>query len=274
MYVIDLAETAITMYCAWQQLVWSQGPYESLPDFLWSVGVSQLLAGIVSFMTQCFFARRIWILKNTSIMRKLVICIVTLAVTQFASVVSLTALMVLNSSNTEALDAETAVTIMWLAGSFVCDTLIAGSLLHTLVKARSETPIKRTATILTKLITVTVQTGFITAFVAGLQLVAFFLSAYAVNNQYHIMFSFLLGKLYSNVLLATLNARTVAVRVVDNEVDTDLTTQLGQGIVFRAASSTRATGLTGALQVVSHAIDNEPIETSKEHADGRFRVYV
>ncbi|KII83979.1 hypothetical protein PLICRDRAFT_69612, partial [Plicaturopsis crispa FD-325 SS-3] len=99
---------------------------------------------------------------------------------------------------------------LWLAGSFTSDFLITGSLLHILFEARSRTPIKKTSNILTKLIAVTVQTGFITAVVAGLQLIASlinFATSDSGQNQYYITFSFLLGKLYSNVLFATLNAR-------------------------------------------------------------------
>ncbi|KII83994.1 hypothetical protein PLICRDRAFT_435072 [Plicaturopsis crispa FD-325 SS-3] len=89
----------------------------------------------------------------------------------------------------------------------VC-TLMAGWLLYILFKARSQTQNKSAATILTRLLSVTVHTGFATAVAAGLQLVAHILSLVAAN-QYRLMFSLFIGKVYANVLLATLNARTV-----------------------------------------------------------------
>ncbi|KII83992.1 hypothetical protein PLICRDRAFT_180014 [Plicaturopsis crispa FD-325 SS-3] len=271
-YILDLAQTAVTMYCAWLQLVWAQGPYESLSAFDSSLGVLQLLAGIVSCITQCFFARRIWILENTLVLRRLVTCIVMLAALQCASAVAYSSIIILDTITSTA--ARITVPTIWLTGSFICDALIAGSLLYIFFKARSETQIRRTTTLLTKLIKVTVETGFITAVVAGLQLIAYLLDI-AVPNQYYVMFSLLLGKLYSNVLLATLNARTVTVRVDGNEVGTDVATKFSQGIVFRAAPpcSTQATTLSALVSSSEDAAaSNGPVAPSKEHADGRLHV--
>ncbi|KII86928.1 hypothetical protein PLICRDRAFT_177644 [Plicaturopsis crispa FD-325 SS-3] len=257
-YAIDIVQTAFATYTAWLQLVWAQGNYESLTDFNWSVCLTPIFAGIVSCGIQLFFARRIWILKNTSIMRKLVVCIVVLAVVQCGSAVAY-AIMGLTNTPFSANQVLSAL-VIWLPASFFCDVIIAGSLLHILRRARSQTPIKATETILTRLIVVTIQTGFITAVVAGLQLLSYIL-CFVTESQYYIMFSFVLGKLYSNVLLATLNARAVVVRVADNEVST-VAMKTSQGIVFRVEPASDSSQATVLSAVVSQ---NKPAEDPKEY---------
>lgn len=67
---------------------------------------------------------------------------------------------------------------------------------------------------MTKLIVLTVQTGFITAAAAGVQLTLFLLNP----TNFSDIPAFILGKMYSNVLLATLNARTIIAREATHEV--------------------------------------------------------
>ncbi|KII83981.1 hypothetical protein PLICRDRAFT_180008 [Plicaturopsis crispa FD-325 SS-3] len=275
LYGIDVVQTAVTTYCAWLQLVWSQGPYENITAYNWALAVLQLLAGVADVPSCLGICRRIWILQNTSIMRKLVVCIVMLAVIQCLSAAGLTGVVIFDSTSaraqaqdTRAQAAELVAIIIWLTASFICDALIAGSLLHIFIKTRSQTPIKRTASLLTRLIALTVQTGFITAIAAGVQLVTQVLDVTVLSNQYYVMFSFLLGKLYSNVLLATLNARTATVRVAESEASTDAATKISQGIVFRDPS--RATALVSVSE--NECAGNEPAAMMKENGDDELTV--
>ncbi|KII85301.1 hypothetical protein PLICRDRAFT_338708 [Plicaturopsis crispa FD-325 SS-3] len=155
---------------------------------------------MVSCTVQCFFARRIWILKCTWIMRRIVVCIVALAVAQCAGAIIFTALRI-DSNMPPIFLRQMVAPIIWLAGSFLCDLLIVGSMLHLLSEARSQTSIKSTESIITKLIILTLQTGFITALVAGIQLTIYLLrNGHAMlPNQYDYASMFMLGKLYSNV---------------------------------------------------------------------------
>ncbi|KII85300.1 hypothetical protein PLICRDRAFT_338850 [Plicaturopsis crispa FD-325 SS-3] len=84
---------------------------------------------MVSCTVQCFFARRIWILKCTWIMRRIVVCIVALAVAQCAGAIIFTALRI-DSNMPPIFLRQMVAPIIWLAGSFLCDLLIVGSMLH------------------------------------------------------------------------------------------------------------------------------------------------
>ncbi|KII85297.1 hypothetical protein PLICRDRAFT_45491 [Plicaturopsis crispa FD-325 SS-3] len=182
--------------------------------------------------------------------------------------------------------------IIWLAGSFLCDLLIVGSMLHLvsphhhpcqcahatysalrtlqLSEARSQTSIKSTESILTKLIILTLQTGFITALVAGIQLTIYLLrNGHAMlPNQYDYASMFMLGKLYSNVLMATLNARVVVSAAVLDEVDS-APAKSSQGMAFRLnlTDLSQTTGPHSAMEAVAGANEEHDVTTPQEQRD-------
>ncbi|KII86989.1 hypothetical protein PLICRDRAFT_177697 [Plicaturopsis crispa FD-325 SS-3] len=228
-YVVDAAQTAIGTYNASVVLVWGPAGYAHRSDFIWSISLVQILAGVVPCLVQCFSARRIWLLKNTRTMSALVVCIVALSIAQGAAAI-VNASQAFVRTNVPFIK-EIEAPIIWLSLSFLCDVLIAGSLLHLLKEARAQTPFKATHTLLTRIIAVTVQTGCVTAVAAGLQLAAVLLD-FAQTTQYSEMFAFVLATLYANVLMATLNARTALVRAVDDGVNT-VALKSGEGVAFR-----------------------------------------
>ncbi|KII85309.1 hypothetical protein PLICRDRAFT_701457 [Plicaturopsis crispa FD-325 SS-3] len=264
-YTLDVFQTAFATYNAWMQLIWALGNFETLLDYIWSLSAVQILAGILSCTVQCFFARRIWILKHTAMMRRIVVCIVVLAFLQCFGVIAFTALRV--DTDIKPVFAQQMVAPMiWLAGSFICDVLIVGSMLSILKEARSQTTIKSTESILTKLIILTMQTGLITALTAGIQLIIYLLrtSAAMPQNQYDLVPMFMLGKLYSNVLMATLNARTTVgggeVTTVANKSSIAFRTDLTD-----TSRTTEGSTVNGGEDGVG--ANDEPIAASKERRD-------
>ncbi|KII88013.1 hypothetical protein PLICRDRAFT_176753 [Plicaturopsis crispa FD-325 SS-3] len=230
-YFVDIVQTAISTYCAWVQLIFKPYGYGDVLDDNWSNTTLSLYAGTVSFTVQCFFAWRIWVLQNTPIMRKLVICIVILAVVQCGAALVVTGQFTARKVPEQDQWVEPA--IIWLIASLLCDILISGCLSHFLRKARSQTPFLATQKLLTKLLILTVQSGLITAVVAGLELASFIIAIFLVSNYWDHGFTIVLGKLYSNTLLASLNARTVVTRISDNQTDFGAEMRSDQGIAFR-----------------------------------------
>ncbi|KAJ7701205.1 hypothetical protein B0H17DRAFT_1046214 [Mycena rosella] len=72
------------------------------------------------------------------------------------------------------------------------------------MQAQHQSRFKSTETILNRLIINTIETGAITA---GLALVELILFKIWPNTYYHITTEYVLGRMYSNVLIATLNGR-------------------------------------------------------------------
>jgi len=93
---------------------------------------------------------------------------------------------------------------IWLTGSAVCDVVISLTMIIILSNYRKKSPWKKTDTIIQKLIYHTIETGAVSAVVAVVDVVLFTVDP---NNFLHIAPAFMLGKVYSNVMLATLNSR-------------------------------------------------------------------
>ncbi|KDN49856.1 hypothetical protein RSAG8_01921, partial [Rhizoctonia solani AG-8 WAC10335] len=89
----------------------------------------------------------------------------------------------------------------WLGAAAVCDILIVYMLSHALMTQR--TGFGRTDALINKILWYTINTGLLTSLIAVTDLITFC----TMDNMIHLGFNFVLGKLYTNTLLATLNAR-------------------------------------------------------------------
>ncbi|KAK7035346.1 hypothetical protein VNI00_011877 [Paramarasmius palmivorus] len=93
---------------------------------------------------------------------------------------------------------------LWLAGSFVADVLITGSMFWILHTAKAKSSFARSDALINRLISNTVQTGALTVVVATVDLALF---VRFTDATYHFVPAYILGKLYTNSFMATLNAR-------------------------------------------------------------------
>ncbi|KAG7095636.1 hypothetical protein E1B28_006359 [Marasmius oreades] len=92
--------------------------------------------------------------------------------------------------------------VVWLASNLIADSLIALTLIILLSRASRMIPSAKTR--LEKIMMVCIETGLITGCAALTELI-FFL---AFRNSFlHLIFFFMLPKLYSNSMMATLNVR-------------------------------------------------------------------
>ncbi|KAJ6624563.1 hypothetical protein B0H10DRAFT_1943162 [Mycena sp. CBHHK59/15] len=90
------------------------------------------------------------------------------------------------------------LTIFWLAGAFVTDILI------TVQTAKASSHVSRTESMINRLILNTIQTGAATVLVAGADLAMF---VKFTDTNYYFAFGYVLGKLYTNSFMVTLNLR-------------------------------------------------------------------
>ncbi|KAJ7045919.1 hypothetical protein C8F04DRAFT_1388466 [Mycena alexandri] len=109
------------------------------------------------------------------------------------------------ASNIEAAASHmTPEVTLWIAASVACDILITLSLVWVFSRQKNKTNFARTNGIINKLIRYSVETGGITTFLAVLNMV-FWLTCRQWN--FYFIFFLLNGKMYSNALMAQLNAR-------------------------------------------------------------------
>ncbi|KAF9558402.1 hypothetical protein CPC08DRAFT_692169 [Agrocybe pediades] len=202
--LIDIAQTVITTHVTWYYSVqnWAD-PTVFFRDSPWSAATIPLFAGLVSGIVQLFYSWRIWVLAPTKVMRGLAILISLIAVSQGATAIVTSIVIQFDKTQQRLLELHPAFEY-WLAGSFTVDILISAAMLYILYTAKSRTPWSRTDNLFNRLIINAIQTGSITVICAGVDLALFV--AFTSNN-YHYVPAYILAKLYSNSLLATLNGR-------------------------------------------------------------------
>ncbi|KAJ7474313.1 hypothetical protein FB451DRAFT_1248590, partial [Mycena latifolia] len=203
-YLLDVAQTAISSHFAFKVLCDGWGDPTALSSLPWSSAATPIFTGLISASVQIFFSWRIYVLKGENPWALAIsVLIVVLALMQSFAAITTDSLFAATPKLSELRNLMVGVKV-WLIGSAVCDVFITVTMITILSRYRQNTPWKNTDGLITKLIYHTVQTGAVTSFVALVEVVLFIVYP---GNYLHITLAFMLGKVYSNVLLATLNGR-------------------------------------------------------------------
>ncbi|KAF8194639.1 hypothetical protein BJ912DRAFT_178293 [Pholiota molesta] len=170
-----------------------------LDKIVWSMLVEVIFNGFTALLVQSFLAMRVWRLSNR---KKVLIGVVgVLVLGEFACVVAYT-YMALHLETYVQLAKLKTLSILVNALAAAGDVLIAATLCALLHCSR--TGFQRSDTMINKLIIFSVNTGVLTSLCAIASLISI---ACAGNTFLYIGFFFCIGRLYTNSLLATLNAR-------------------------------------------------------------------
>ncbi|RPD54774.1 hypothetical protein L226DRAFT_611205 [Lentinus tigrinus ALCF2SS1-7] len=205
LFAVECAQIAVATHDAYEDFGVGWGSMAALESgqLLWLTAV---FSAIVSGAVQCFYAWRIYHLSGKIIYLSVFIAMVSLMQASGAMATGITShlLSVSNASIEEASAKTRGSTIVWLAGSLICDVLIATSMLFFLSKRKQGLS---TDAILSRIITLTVETGVLTATVACIDLSLFV--AFPQTN-YHFAPALVLSKLYSNSFMVLFNNRIQA----------------------------------------------------------------
>ncbi|KDR81049.1 hypothetical protein GALMADRAFT_153413 [Galerina marginata CBS 339.88] len=197
----DTVHQILITHTVYTYTVTNWGNPEQLGLIVWSMLVEVVFNGLTAFLVQSFLAMRVWRLSNR---KKLLTTVVALLVVgEFGCVIAFTAIA-LHLKTYEQLSKLKYLSILVNGLAAAGDVLIAGTLCTLLHFSR--TGFHRSDTMINKLILFAVNTGFLTSLCA----VASLISARIVvagNTFLYIAFFFCIGRLYTNSLLATLNAR-------------------------------------------------------------------
>ncbi|KAI9445987.1 hypothetical protein H4582DRAFT_519778 [Lactarius indigo] len=193
-FLLETVQTALTGADIYYWFVAGFGDVERFGKSHFSPIDIPIMTAVASLTVQGYFCHRIWILTN----RRSWICwiIAVTAVTQAAAEMwlSIAALMV------EKYVVSKTALYLWSISSAVADILIAVAMTLLLRRASS----KFSNFVLVRVIRLTVETNTLTASVA---LVALVLYVAFPNELYYAYAVNILGKLYSNTLLVSLNNR-------------------------------------------------------------------
>ncbi|KAJ7689672.1 hypothetical protein B0H17DRAFT_1066030 [Mycena rosella] len=202
MFVMETIFSLFTTIAAWNSYGPGWGDIDTLLVLDWSWTPLPILNAVLAGMAQSFYIWRIWSLMRGH--RYIPIFIGAVMVMQVTVCFHYTVIFALAGRKTAELGLISAEVSAWLGGSAACDLLITITLVTILSYQKRHTTFAKTTGLINKMIRFSVETGAITTLAAVCDL-TLWLSTREFNI--HFIFFFVLGKLYSNVLMATLNFR-------------------------------------------------------------------
>ncbi|KAF9018253.1 hypothetical protein BDZ89DRAFT_353907 [Hymenopellis radicata] len=165
-----------------------------------------VMGGIVGAMVQSFYAWRLCILTRRYWIPGIIIVLsLTQCIASFGCGDSARRI-----KHFSVLQDETYIfPAIWLSGTALCDTVIAISMTWTLLRAR--TGFRRTDAMVFRIVRLSIETGTLCAVFAVLDLVLYLVYR---HNNFHLVPSIALTKIYSNSYFAVLNSR---VKITDGK---------------------------------------------------------
>ncbi|ESK89765.1 hypothetical protein Moror_16827 [Moniliophthora roreri MCA 2997] len=195
--VAEFANTMFDIALIWQPLITLGGAMHGPPTFLPADAITTTL---ISTPVQIFLAWRLYVITKSKILPIIGCClsVCSLAGGMFLCSVVLSRRDMFNRSGPGP-----AAAITWLVASSVTDVVITGGLVWALNSRRGgmKTPFD---SYVTRVIRMSVQTGALTALAVCSDAVIFIA---VQGGNYFFAWDLILSKLYTNSLLASLNAR-------------------------------------------------------------------
>ncbi|KIK03715.1 hypothetical protein K443DRAFT_676543 [Laccaria amethystina LaAM-08-1] len=210
-FVVDQVRSMAVTASAWQSLVVAWGnPSNFLGKVIFPV-MTVPLTGLESCVVQIFFSWRIWTLRNDSKVCRLIAVLISLIALLQLSAAVVRGVVCAQPPSTARRPYNMEITAkLWLAGTFICDFIIVATMTCLLFQAKLESSFNATRRVVDRLIIVTLETGAITLTATLVQLIFYF--RYPPNSLQQVGVMYILGGLYSNVLLSILNGRKRARR--------------------------------------------------------------
>ncbi|KAI5984804.1 hypothetical protein F5J12DRAFT_63974 [Pisolithus orientalis] len=184
-------------------LVTNYGIPTSLEYLVWSLPASLLVDVLVVFVVQCFFAHKIYHLCRPQVKWLVTAPILISVLAHFGFGMGMAVFMFVNTEASAAEQIRFSVLIPFGALAIVPEGLITASLCILLYDSSSRSMFPRTEQLLNTLIIYAVNRCLLTLLVAIGELTA---SVYQ-QNTWATVLDFIIGKLYANSLLASLNTR-------------------------------------------------------------------
>ncbi|KAF5367939.1 hypothetical protein D9758_004327 [Tetrapyrgos nigripes] len=199
-YIVDTIHEFMLCHLIYRYSVSGFGDYVYMGEVIWSILVMVLLSTIVAFIVQTFLIYRVWILskKNVFVTGSIFLLVVGEVVVGIVYFVQAWSKKSYGEISSDLNVMSRLINAFGAAG----DVAITVALIWLLRQSRSG--IRRTDAIVTKLITFCLTTGLATSVDAILSLIS--ISAWPSTFIY-ITFYMVIARLYTNSLMATLNAR-------------------------------------------------------------------
>ncbi|ESK90888.1 hypothetical protein Moror_16474 [Moniliophthora roreri MCA 2997] len=210
-FFLDTLQTVIFFRDAFQVFGYGFGDVANFKKAHLSGFSVPILTGMVSFIVQGFYAYQLRILSRSKILVGVIIAVSLIQL--IASIVEGVLVFKINDlANLQRLSFIQCT--VWLAGSALCDTIIAVAMTYYLMKASNG--MKSTNLLIKRLIRLVIETGTATATVAIIDCILF---VGVQRYPFHTLPSRCLAKVYANTLMVILNSR---IRIAGSRDETKL----------------------------------------------------
>lgn len=202
--ITDIIQTCFASHYAWYVLAAGWGDPRVLNFTPWSLSTIPPLAGFIALIVQQFLCWRIWTLARK---RRLFIPLVGLiSITSVGSccVAFYTGGLSGSLRNVAEADLLDAPVVGWLSTSMTCDILITITLVIQL-SARKNKGFGSLDDVVHRAIRMAIETGAITSISVIVELILYLQSNL---TSWYFLLGMIVGKLYSNSLMANLNSRS------------------------------------------------------------------
>ncbi|KAJ7097382.1 hypothetical protein C8R44DRAFT_989073 [Mycena epipterygia] len=233
--VLDTIHLSFVIHTVYHYLISNYYNNDALQVMIWSVSLEALPTGVTAALVQSFYAYRVWRMSHHNLILTGLILVLVLAT---AGCGTAWVILALEAHTYEHLLRISPLTISINALSTGADVIITSTLCFMLQRTRPAS--LETETIINRLILFTINTGLLTRFATRYDVlpvgipILHFCSFCAVASLISLIaspktliyasFYFCIGRLYSNSLLASLNARAV-IRGQINDIDTNFHTR-------------------------------------------------
>ncbi|CAL1703578.1 unnamed protein product [Somion occarium] len=198
-WILETFHSAMIIHMLYEYTITDFGKLADVGIIVWSVGLCVLVEMLIVALAQGFYIRRIWILSNHSVLLTVVTSILLLARVSTAALT-----YKLGAWTTFREETGPLFTLSCGLGlSALVDALIAGIIIYYL--RRGQTGFKSTDNVVRSLMAYAVNSGAITMIVSIVIVLTF---VFLKNSLLFAGLVTVAGKLYSNSLLGTLNARS------------------------------------------------------------------
>ncbi|TFK17453.1 hypothetical protein FA15DRAFT_676064 [Coprinopsis marcescibilis] len=224
-FVTLLEIIAIVMVAenAWTSLVMSIRKPELLTTLSPMAPANPILSATISMSVQCFFAWRIWMLKKAIWDGLMSSVIIAITLVQFGSAIGIAVKFAILNRDIRHFKTLSLAITLHLAANLVCDSLITLSLVSLFKRYKSLSSQTAMKSMLTSFCLNTVENGLVLTICATLNLALFIARP---NDMIHTALQLILGRIYANVLVASLNSRNLSSSSEDDMGSTELQSSL------------------------------------------------
>ncbi|KAK0486403.1 hypothetical protein IW261DRAFT_795115 [Armillaria novae-zelandiae] len=256
-YILELFQTILIAHDAFALFGYGFGDLEAPNEMYFSWLVVPIIGAVAASVGQLFYAYRIFVLSRSQIVPTFIIC---LSLTSFVAAIIAGVRIFRTGDITAFNDGKTSIAVgISCAGFVLCDIIIALCMTYYLM--RSNTGFRRTQILITKLIRLTIETGSLTAVVAGIVLILFFASP---HQSFYVTPALVLSKMYANTIYMVLNSR---IRIMGgretytSSTDMEITTNMMRDFNSHSAQGTQRTPVI-AITAEAFSSDDERSQIS------------